>query len=49
MFSAWFLVVVPFAVAGAYAAWLGLSNEEVLETFDISGDDAGRGPAGMSL
>ena len=41
--SAWFLVGVPFAVAGCCAMWAGLSNEEALEAFG-AGDDVGRGP-----
>ncbi len=45
--SAWFLGAVPFALGGAYAMWVGLSNEEALEAFG-TWDDSGGGPAGMS-
>lgn len=46
--SAWFLVAVPFALGAAAAMWLGLSNEEAVDAFG-TWDDAGSGPAGMSL
>jgi hypothetical protein len=46
-FSPWFLVAVPFALAGAYAMWLGLSNEDALDAVS-TWDDPGGGPAGMS-
>ncbi len=45
--SAWFLVAVPFAASGAYAAWLGLSNSEALDAMN-AWDDPGGGTAGMS-
>ena len=47
--SAWFLLAVPWTILAACGAWLGLTNREVLHALDeISGDDLGRGPAGMS-
>lgn len=46
-FSAWFMVAVPFALGGAYAMWLGLSNEDALDAIS-TWDDVGGGPAGMS-
>ena len=47
--TAWFLLAVPFTVVGAYGAWLGLSDEELLDAFaTASGDDVGRGPTGLS-
>lgn len=46
--SAWFLVAVPFALGGAYAMWVGLSNEEALDALG-TWDDSGGGPAGMSM
>ena len=44
--SAWFLIAVPFEVVVAYAAWLGLSNDEFLDVL-ATGDDPGRGSAGI--
>ena len=47
--TGWFLLAVPFTVVGAYGAWLGLSDDELFDAFgSASGDDAGRGPAGLS-
>ncbi len=47
--TGWFLLAVPFTLVGAYGAWLGLSNEELSDAFGTaSGDDAGRGPTGLS-
>lgn len=47
--TGWFLLAVPVTVVGAYGAWLGLSGEELADAFGAaSGDDAGRGPAGLS-
>ena len=43
----WSLVLAPFALVGACAAWLGLSGEELLDALG-SGDDVGRGPAGLA-
>ena len=49
LMTGWFLLAVPFTVVWAFAAWLGLSNQELADAFDaVSGDDAGRGPAGLS-
>lgn len=49
LLTGWFLLAVPFTGVAAYGAWLGLSNEELLEAFGAaSGDDAGHGPAGLS-
>ena len=49
LLTGWFLLAVPFTVVVAYGAWLGLSNDELLDAFGtVSGDDAGRGPAGLS-
>jgi hypothetical protein len=46
----WFLFAVPFGVLGAYGAWLGLSDDEFFDAVGAaSGDDLGRGPAGLSL
>jgi fatty acid desaturase len=48
--TGWFLLAVPFTVVAAYGAWLGLSNEELFDAWGTaSGDDAGRGPTGLSL
>ena len=47
--TAWFVLAAPFTVTFAYGAWLGLTHAEVLEAVgEASGDDAGRGPAGLS-
>ena len=47
--TGWFLLAVPFTVVWAYGAWLGLSDEELSDAFGTtSGDDVGRGPAGLS-
>lgn len=48
--TGWFLVAVPCTVVAAYGAWIGLSDEELLDAFDTAfGDDAGRRPTGLSL
>lgn len=48
--SGWFLLAVPFTIVAAYGAWLGLTDEELLDAFaTASGDDVGRGPSGLSL
>ena len=45
--TAWFLLVLPFALPAAFGAWLGLSDEELLDALDGGGEaDLGRGPAG---
>ena len=45
----WTLLAAPFTVTFAYGAWLGLTHAEVLEAVgEASGDDAARGPAGLS-
>ena len=48
--TGWFLLVLPFSVPAAFGAWLGLSNEELLDVLDGGGADAdpGRGPAGWT-
>jgi len=47
--SGWFLLVLAFSVPAAFGAWLGLSNEELLEAFDGGDDpDPGRGMAGWT-
>ncbi len=48
--TGWFLLVLPFFVPAAFGAWLGLSNEELLDALDGGGadPDPGRGPAGWT-
>ena len=48
--TGWFLLVLPFSVPAAFAAWLGLSNQELLDVLGGGGADAdpGRGPAGWT-
>ncbi len=44
-----FLLAAPVTVVAAYGAWLGLRNEGLFDAFETAiGDDAGRGPAGLS-
>ena len=45
----WTLLAAPLTVTFAYGARLGLTHAEVLDALgEASGDDAGRGPAGLS-
>ena len=44
--SVWFLAAAPFALVGAYAAWVGLTLDELLEALATT-DDGARGPAGI--
>ncbi len=48
--TAWFLLVLPFSLPATLGAWLGLSNEELLDALDGGGaePDPGRGPAGWT-
>jgi hypothetical protein len=47
LLSPWFLLAVPFAVGGAFAMWVGLSNQEAVDAFGAWGD-SGSGPAGLA-
>ena len=44
----WALVVVPFALVLAVAAWNGVGALRVLDLLGDSSDDPGRGPAGLN-
>jgi hypothetical protein len=43
----WCLLALPFTVVSAYAFWLGLSGDELLEVLDTQREDPGTGPIGM--
>ncbi len=48
--TAWALLVLPFAFIIGVCAYSGLTLAQTWEAMDEhSGDDAGRGPAGMSF
>ncbi len=37
-------LAIPFLLVAAYAMWLGLGNDQLLDALD---DDPGTGPAGL--
>lgn len=50
LLSAWALLVLPFALIIGVCAYEGLTLSQAWTALgEASGDDAGRGPAGMSF
>lgn len=44
VWTAWAFLAIPFLGVAAYAMWLGLGNDQLLDALD---DDPGTGPAGL--
>ncbi len=50
LLTAWALLVLPFAIIVAVCAYKGLTLTQTCTAMgEASGDDAGRGPAGLSF
>ena len=50
LLSAWALIVVPFALIVGVCAYQGFTLSQTWDAIgDAAGDDAGRGPAGLSF